>query len=83
MAYIRSLDGSMALMSKLLRSGNAVLDLLFTPRCAGCRVEGSYLCGACMAKARRLETAFHPPTRTAETRQHWKGLSPAMPWRAP
>lgn len=36
---------------------NAVLDLLFPPRCAGCGRRGQWLCDDCLAAAERI----HPP----------------------
>ena len=33
----------------------ALLDLLLPPRCGGCRLVGTWLCGRCRARIRRLE----------------------------
>ncbi|MEW5720822.1 MAG: double zinc ribbon domain-containing protein, partial [Chloroflexota bacterium] len=33
---------------------NALLDLLFPPRCVVCRREGSYFCAACSAQIEKI-----------------------------
>jgi ComF family protein len=38
----------------------AILDLLLPPRCGSCRALGSWLCGSCRAKIRRLEEPLCP-----------------------
>lgn len=37
------------------RLGQALLDLLFPPRCAGCGRMGEWLCAACLEQAPRME----------------------------
>ena len=37
------------------RLGQMLLDLLFPPRCVGCRQAGAWVCPACVAQAGRVE----------------------------
>lgn len=43
----------MAGLSPLARVGQAVLDVLFPPRCVGCGAYGSFLCQSCQAELPR------------------------------
>ncbi len=45
---------------------HAALDFLFTPRCAGCRREGSYLCDACAAATGSLPGPIFPWAATSD-----------------
>lgn len=44
-------------MSVRQRAIGVILDILFPPRCVGCRERGSWLCSACLATAKRLPAA--------------------------
>lgn len=43
-----------------MRLTAALLDLVFPPRCLGCRRLGTYFCGRCAASIRRLPEPFCP-----------------------
>ncbi|MBI3744289.1 MAG: ComF family protein [Chloroflexi bacterium] len=42
------------------RLSRSALDLVFTPRCAGCKREGSYLCNPCLTAVHRLDAPYFP-----------------------
>ncbi len=42
----------------LARVGQALLDLLFPPRCVGCRRGGAWLCAACLEQVGRVSGAL-------------------------
>jgi len=44
-------------MSVRQRAISVILDILFPPRCVGCRERGNWLCSTCLATAKRLPTA--------------------------
>ena len=50
----------LAPLSRLRAMRHAALDFLFTPRCAGCRREGCYLCDACAAATGSLRGPIFP-----------------------
>ena len=56
---------SLASLSRLRAMRDAALELVFTPRCAGCRREGRYLCDACAAAAGSLSGPIFPWAATA------------------
>ena len=43
---------------KLASVGGRLLDLVFTPRCVGCRREGVYLCHSCLDKGTSLPKPY-------------------------
>ncbi|MBI2868019.1 MAG: ComF family protein [Chloroflexi bacterium] len=47
-----------AVLATARSAWQGALDLLFPQRCVGCRVEGFFLCPACLATARRLEPPY-------------------------
>lgn len=47
-------------LKSLKALGGKLLDVVFTPRCAGCGREGGYLCGRCLAAARALDLPYRP-----------------------